>query len=902
MRPLNLRISAFGPYAGEVKLDLEQLGHGGLYLITGDTGAGKTTIFDAITFALFGEASGANRRSDMLRSKYAKAETPTEVELTFGYGGKIYTIRRNPEYLRPAKRGDGMTKQAADAWMEFPDGRIVTKSKDVTNAVRELLGIDRNQFSQIAMIAQGDFLKLLLASTEERQKIFRQLFKTEPYQQLQDKLKMESGKLKKACDVLKLSIAQYIDGLMVAVDGEELGELPIDDVMVLAEKTIADGEKWMTEAGVELGNLDRELEQVNILVGKGQEQQKTKETLVQTETNLVARQPRLIELQAAVVAAEARKPEIEQYTQQITLGESKLGEYNELETLEQTQQAEARQLQLKKQQLSEKQGLLIELAAQLDANQAELETVKDAGTREAKLNGELQQATNLYQQMKRLQVLQGERRNLEQSAQRLQQAYQVAAEQAVVALQRYSGASRMFFDAQAGILAQQLEEGIPCPVCGSVEHPMPAHLADSAPTEAELEKLKVAHEKAEAQARDASSVAAAALAKVNAKMEECMQQEMLIDSQLSMEEVQSRLQALEAELASEQKKVKRKQQLEVALPKLVQQKQENDEIMSALEKDMAALESRLAELDKQIAQIKSKLEYPSKAEAMKALQALMGAKKQIEQALEQAQKTFAAENEAVQKLQGQKQSLEQQLAEAEPVDLDTLRGKQRELAEKKQGIQGEISRLNAQKSANERALAGIQSKSTELAAAEQRYAWVSALSNTANGNLSGKEKVMLETYIQMRYFDRIIARANTRFMVMSDGQYELKRRKEADNNRSQSGLELDVVDHYNGTERSVRTLSGGESFKASLSLALGLSDEVQSSAGGIRLDTMFIDEGFGSLDEESLRQAIRALADLSEGNRLVGIISHVGELKEKIDKQIIVTKEKTGGSRVAIVV
>ena len=178
--------------------------------------------------------------------------------------------------------------------------------------------------------------------------------------------------------------------------------------------------------------------------------------------------------------------------------------------------------------------------------------------------------------------------------------------------------------------------------------------------------------------------------------------------------------------------------------------------------------------------------------------------------------------------------------------------------------------------------------------------WVKALSDTANGNISGKEKIMLETYIQMHYFDRIIARANTRFMVMSGGQYELKRRLEAENNRRQSGLELDVVDHYNGTERSVKTLSGGESFKASLSLALGLSDEIQASAGGIRLDSMFVDEGFGSLDEESLRQAVQALTGLTQGGRLVGIISHVAELKEKIEKQIIVTKDRSGGSRVEL--
>ena len=180
--------------------------------------------------------------------------------------------------------------------------------------------------------------------------------------------------------------------------------------------------------------------------------------------------------------------------------------------------------------------------------------------------------------------------------------------------------------------------------------------------------------------------------------------------------------------------------------------------------------------------------------------------------------------------------------------------------------------------------------------------WLRSLSNTANGTITGREKIMLETFAQMTYFDRILIRANTRFMMMSGGQYELRRRVEADNNRSQSGLELDVIDHYNGSLRSVKTLSGGESFKASLSLALGLADEIQSAAGGVQLDTMFVDEGFGSLDEDSLQQALRVLSELSEGRRLVGIISHVGELKEKIDKQIVIKKDRAGGSRAEIVV
>ena len=208
MRPIQLNISAFGPYAGRVELNLDQLGTSGLYLITGDTGAGKTTIFDAITFALFGEASGNSRETSMLRSKYASPDTPTEVELTFAYGGKIYTVKRNPEYERPAKRGEGMTLQKADGQLIMPDGSVIAKLKDVNQKIKEILGVDRRQFSQIAMIAQGDFLKLLLADTKERQGIFREIFKTGYYQELQDRLKAESGSLGRQCEAAGSSVKQ----------------------------------------------------------------------------------------------------------------------------------------------------------------------------------------------------------------------------------------------------------------------------------------------------------------------------------------------------------------------------------------------------------------------------------------------------------------------------------------------------------------------------------------------------------------------------------------------------------------------------------------------------------------------------------------------------------------------
>jgi exonuclease SbcC len=312
---------------------------------------------------------------------------------------------------------------------------------------------------------------------------------------------------------------------------------------------------------------------------------------------------------------------------------------------------------------------------------------------------------------------------------------------------------------------------------------------------------------------------------------------------------------------------------------------------------MASIQS----LSEQISSLRDKLPYESRTAAVAKRDALQREKRMLQAALEKAEQEYSAGKEHLTAVSAYVAQLKKQLEESQSVDLDALTEEKNSLLAQK------AERLKHQKSVHNRITTNqacsknIRKKSAELAALEEKQKWMRALADTANGSVRGKERIMLETYIQTTYFDRIIARANVRLMKMSAGQYDLKRRKTADNMRSQSGLELDVIDHYNGTERSVKTLSGGESFKASLALALGLSDEVQMSTG-IQLDTLFVDEGFGSLDPDSLNQAYNTLAGLTEGNRLVGIISHVAELKERIDKQIVVTKEKCGGSKAKIMV
>ena len=359
---------------------------------------------------------------------------------------------------------------------------------------------------------------------------------------------------------------------------------------------------------------------------------------------------------------------------------------------------------------------------------------------------------------------------------------------------------------------------------------------------------------------------------------------------------------LTEQLTAAEDRLARKNELADILPQREQANRELEEALSALRLKLAGAGSREKELRRQIDDMRRELKHPDIQSAEARLSALRAERDRLADALKGAEDAYGACKSALAGTDSTIRSLSQLLENGEQVDVESQRARGEELSGERAQAAEKQRNVHTRLITNQTALKNIQGGADDLERLEKQYTWIRALSNTANGALSGKERISLETYIQRNFFERIIQRANLRFMVMSGGQYELKRRAQAEDNRSQSGLELDVIDHYNGSERSVRSLSGGESFKASLSLALGLSDEIQSTAGGIRLDTMFVDEGFGSLDEESLQQAIRVLTGLTEGNRLVGIISHVTELKEKIDQQIVVTKNRTGGSQAELVV
>lgn len=772
MRPLELTLSAFGPYAGEETIDFTRLGTKGLYLITGDTGAGKTTIFDAVVFALYGEASGDARGADMLRSKYATVTTPTFVRMKFVYHGAVYQISRNPEYRRPAKKGDGYTSHKADAELVCPDGCIVTKNREVTKAVSELLGLDKNQFTQIAMIAQGDFLRLLYAKTEERSKIFREIFHTKAYQTLQERLKAEAGALRQEYEALGKSIDQYLEGVLCKEEAfaarmdsvrQNRRAIPAEEIAMLLQERISLEEEELARLQTQLHTYEKDLERLHQLIGRADERRKREAELEEAKEQIALIRPSLDTMQ-------------EQYQQQQLAFQEFEKERIELEKLYHDS-LEA----LERKEAQEQQRLQVE------------KLLKDVQERET--------------------------------------AYKNAALFHRKVKDKCDEMESRYLDEQAGILAGRLKEGEPCPVCGSVSHPTPARQKDGAPSKESVDKAKREVEAANAKVHRASEEAGA---------------------------VKGRLESA----------------------------QEQYQSMLALGKD----EEKEAVL----------LRFTGKEEAEKELRKKAQESRRMQKGLAETEKMFRQKEKEYERYQNVKETLEKQLEESETCIVEELIAERSVIVEKKQLAAEKQQELYRYVKTNTGIAQAVRKQGKQIEALEKKWNLVGELSGTFNGNVAGKDKIMLETYVQMTYFDRVINRANTRFMMMSGGQYELKRASAAQNIKSQSGLELDVIDHYNGTIRSVKTLSGGEAFLASLSMALGLSDEIQSAAGGIALDTMFVDEGFGYLDEEALAQAIRTLQGLAEGNRLVGIISHVGSLKDKIEKQIIVTRKKSGGSKAVI--
>lgn len=927
MKPLKLTMSAFGSYAGKNVIDFTGQQQG-IFLITGDTGAGKTTIFDAITYALYNQTSGGERNGNMMRSQYAQPETETYVELEFLYRGQTYRVRRNPDYKITKTLKNGKIREQKvphSVELTLPDGTVFPEKKNATDAkIIEILGLTADQFSQIVMIAQGDFLKLLYTKSDERKMIFSKLFRTDIYWKIQENLRRKSMEMDERIQENDRAFEQEKSRIMPLPESEEL---PLDELVERLRERLKDALKEQNFRRANVEELNKKItkyEEINKLFvslekirqnGKELEarQVESKERRQQIENArkadkvLVAEQQNLRQQQA-----------VEQSVQAIAKMEETLTNNQEMfETLKtQLQEVEAEQ----KREAADIQKKMLALEQSFPSYEA-LQNARSEEQQAKKVWEDLGKTSeeSFHKKEAGIAALKEQQKQQEQVVEQTKKNWEQTSLSASESAKHYEHMYEAFLKEQAGILAENLSAGCPCPVCGSTVHPDPAKLSDHAVTELEVEQAK----KTRAAAEEKRDLAYAAF-------------------EAEKTEKQKLAQAVEKEEAD----------FVLAQTIVKQQRKEAEQNYVSLQK--------IAE------QIREKLVYPSLAEAKKQYAAMQKALEAAEQEIAKKRQKVSELAEAMNTLKGQKLAEEENQKTAKKLAVKTekeyaklleksgfvseetyhlailpersrsklereekeyesqcLRQQSEQKLLEKQ-VSGktytDTTELNEQLKAEKQALKEAEKTYMELHTAyendrsvlqncavylekgkklESEDQIIKSLSKTANGRLSGSAKIDFETYIQRQYFKQIIHEANKRLLTMSNHQFILKLKEEANTGRkTNEGLDLSVYSLVTDSERDVKTLSGGESFLAALAMALGLSDIVERSAGAIHPDMMFIDEGFGSLDAQSRQQAIEVLAELAGDSRMVGIISHVTELKEQIDRKLVVSRTDKGSRAV----
>lgn len=927
MKPLKLTMSAFGSYAGKNVIDFTGQQQG-IFLITGDTGAGKTTIFDAITYALYNQTSGGERNGNMMRSQYARPETETYVELEFLYRGQTYRVRRNPDYKITKTLKNGKIREQKvphSVELTLPDGTVFPEKKNATDAkIIEILGLTADQFSQIVMIAQGDFLKLLYTKSDERKMIFSKLFRTDIYWKIQENLRRKSMEMDERIQENDRAFEQEKSRIILLPESEEL---PLDELVERLRERLKDAlkEQNLRRANVEeLNKKITKYEEINKLFvslekirqnGKELEarQVESKERRQQIENALKADKVLVAEQQNL-----RQQQTVEQSVQAIAKMEETLTNNQEMfETLKtQLQEVEAEQ----KREAADIQKKMLALEQSFPSYEA-LQNARSEEQQAKKVWEDLGKTSeeSFHKKEAGIAALKEQQKQQEQVVEQTKKNWEQTSLSASESAKHYEHMYEAFLKEQAGILAENLSAGCPCPVCGSTVHPDPAKLSDHAVTELEVEQAK----KTRAAAEEKRDMAYAAF-------------------EAEKTEKQKLAQAVE------------KEEADFVLAQTIAKQQRKE------------AEQNYVSLQKIAEQIREKLVYPSLAEAKKQYAAMQKALEAAEQEIERKRQKVSELAEAMNTLKGQKLAEEENQKTAkklaaktekeyaklleksgfvseETYHLAILPERSRSKLEREEKeyesqclrqqseqklLEKQVSgktytdtaELNEQLKAEKQALKETEKTYMELHIAyendrsvlqncavylekgkklESEDQVIKSLSKTANGRLSGSAKIDFETYIQRQYFKQIIHEANKRLLTMSNHQFILKLKEEANTGRkTNEGLDLSVYSLVTDSERDVKTLSGGESFLAALAMALGLSDIVERSAGAIHPDMMFIDEGFGSLDAQSRQQAIEVLAELAGDSRMVGIISHVTELKEQIDRKLVVSRTDKGSRAV----
>ncbi len=914
MRPITLTMSAFGPYAEETVIRFDEFGKSGLYLITGDTGAGKTMLFDAIAFALFEKSSGEARDYKMFRSKYADDKAKTYVELVFENKGKTYKIHRD---IKISKKGEAST--AAEFYAE--DGTQLSSSRtDIKNRINEILGIDFDQFSRIAMIAQGEFQKLLRADTTERQKIFQKIFRTQNYEKLQNLIAELNSDRKAAYEKDKQELNTYMGQLRFDPETESGkriieagGEMPNVPVVIEALQEIIDQDETnhneilaaLKAADEKKSDLDKRLENARQAEKLRKDREKQQDLLPEKTDGLE-------QAKAAFAQEEQQAPHRENLQKQIHELQQKREDYQKLDDLKNLLTSKTKEKQQLQSENTAYRETLDKTAKEYNELKQELDNLGSAGEELLELINTKANLDKTGQELKRFKKELLEFDELLHEALEAEEQYNLAKEKADRSGQKYDLSYALYLSAQAGILAEeQLREDSPCPVCGSLHHPHPALKPEDAPSSKDLEKLQKDRDKdqREKQKKDAERAKlGGSLSEKRAAAEKKSHDLLELDELASVETVDEKIRENNERLAETSRAIKSAEERKARkeeLPELIQSREQTksnlDKMIAENERKLSALEADLFNTAQQAEELQKDLPFPDRETAHQQELTLTAELRLSEQALETRRNAMIQSENELTALKARIEALSDQIKSHPIEDIEALDLEDQVLQTERAELDRQDKELAFRIKSNQESMRNIRTVQQMMEKHDADYRDSRGLYETVSGNMSGRERITLETYVQMAYFDRIVRQANLRLLKMTSGQYELKRRESTDSRQGKFGLDLDVIDHHNGSTRSANSLSGGETFMASLALALGMADEVQSSAGGIQLDSLFVDEGFGTLDNEALEQAIRTLDQLAGSHRLVGIISHVDSLKDRIDKQIVVEKQKSAGSTVKLV-
>ena len=907
MRPIRLSLQYFGSYTDKQTIDFDLLGTKGLYLITGDTGSGKTTLFDAILYALYGSMSGEYRSKDttILRSTLAQETDKTEVQLVFEFSGTQYTVTRWMEYMQPKKRGEGLTKSAGGATMSWVGGTApINKTTEVDAKLQEILGMTKDQFSQIAMIAQGDFMKLLMTDTKDRLELFRKIFRTENYKALQDRIYKEFKEEDTKLDQAKVSVNTIIS--MVQCDDDStlrglLAQAQDKKVFTSVATMIDIISKILEEDRKALADLNLQKQAQQDIVTECTKNLSIIDSHAKSAEQLPAEEDQLKDLtevqkpakEQALNTAKEAQVRIEELTTQANQLEGTLGDYQVLTQWNHALSSASRTLEGIEGRKTNNQQAFINLE---DKRKRLTEEQAALGNPEA-------EHTDLKNQLNALKQYQSDLSQLHRKRGQLateQKDFAFLNEKASLAESAWSTKTSLFYSAQAGIIAEGLEDGQPCPVCGSTHHPVKAQKAENVPSEEELKRLEKEAQDSRKKANEQSNKCSG-LIMIIGREEKRLEEQGWSINEVELATLPTRIATLDNLLKELSAKITRIKAIPSLLAELDTKRQELEKEKNQIVNDEAKATEIIATANTQIAELLKRCQYADENTARNAIAHLRKQACDLQTAINTAKDQLQKVINNIASVQATIKTLKDNLKIIGTLNKEDESTKKQVAETALNALAPLINTIVGRNNNNINALRLLQAQSTQLQQIEKRYQWLKALNDTMQGQLSGKEKIQLETYILAAYFERIIRKANLRLLKMTNNQYELRRKQDAVNNRQQTGLDLDIIDHHNGKTRTVKSLSGGESFMASLSLALGMSDEIQSSCGGIHLDTMFVDEGFGSLDEDSRILARNTLQKLSqEGNRLIGVISHVPELKA-IERQIQVHKDHNGVSTAEVV-